>query len=100
MKLSDMKKVILAVMALALLCGCADNKTFRKSDGTEFVAKPYGWITPQDKVEGVEYELCAGNIVWSIVLGETVIAPILFTGFALYEPVMYVEPEKREKSDI
>ena len=30
----------------------------------------------------------------SIVLGETVVAPVLFTGLALWEPVDYVEPKQ------
>jgi hypothetical protein len=28
-----------------------------------------------------------GNIVWSCILVETVIAPIYFLGFSVYEPV-------------
>ena len=53
-------------------------------------------MTKEDKIEGVEYELSSGNIVWSIVLGETVVAPVLFTGLALYEPVSYTEPTKEK----
>lgn len=90
-----MRKIILfAAMAAMLLTGCADEKTFKKSDGTEFTAKPYGWMNREGKVEGVEYELCAGNIVWSCVLSETVVVPILMTGLELYEPVSYVEPKQ------
>ena len=28
-----------------------------------------------------------GNVVWSVLLVETVIAPIYFLGFSLFEPV-------------
>lgn len=90
-----MKKAILfAAMVLLLLAGCADSKTFRKADGTQFIAKPYGWMTQGDKIEGVEYELCDANIVLSVVFCETVFAPVLLTGFELYEPVLYNEPVK------
>lgn len=88
-----MKKIFFFAAAFALLCGCADNKTFKKADGTEFVATPYGWMDKENKIDGVQYELCGGNIVWSIVLGETVVAPVLLTGLSLYEPVSYSEPK-------
>lgn len=88
------KVILLAAVAAMVLTGCADNKTFRKADGTEFVARPYGWMTKDDKVEGVEYELCPGNIVLSCVFGETVLVPVLLTGLELWEPVSYNEPEK------
>jgi hypothetical protein len=90
-----MKKILLLMLVcLVIMTGCADEKTFVKSDGTTFVAEPYGWMNDSKKVPGVEYDVCAGNIVWSIVLGETVIAPVLFTGLALWEPVSYVEPKE------
>ncbi len=88
-----MRQIILfAVVAAILLTSCADEKTFRKSDGTEFTAEPYGWMNTSKKVPGVKYDVNPGNIVWSIVLGETVFAPVLFTGLALWEPVSYEEP--------
>ena len=88
--------MVFLVAVAMILSGCADSKTFKKSDGTEFIANPYGWMTKEDKIEGVEYKLSSGNIVWSIVLGETVVAPVLFTGLALYEPVSYTEPTKEK----
>jgi hypothetical protein len=71
--------------------------TLKKADGTEFTANPYGWMTKEEKIPGVEYELCSGNIVWSCILSETVIAPVLLTGVGLYEPVNYVEPNVAPK---
>ena len=89
-----MKKIILfAAIAAMLLTSCADNKTFKKADGTEFIAQPYGWMTKEKAVDGVNYELCTGNIVWSVILSETIVAPILFTGLELWEPVSYTEPK-------
>ena len=86
-----MKKIVLFLMAITLLItSCADSKRFKRADGTEFVAHPYGWIDrDSEKIPGVEYEICAGNIVWSVLTAETVVGPVLLTGLGLYEPVSY-----------
>ena len=86
-----MKKILLFALAAIMMAGCADDKTFQRADGTIFTAEPYGWMNTSKKVDGVVYDVTPGNIVWSIVLGETIIAPVLFTGLALWEPVDYVE---------
>ena len=87
-----MKKIfVFAAMAAMLLASCADSKTFRKQDGTEFTAQPYGWMNGSEKVKGVNYEMCTANIVLSVIFGETFIAPVLLTGLELYEPVDYNE---------
>ena len=90
-----MKKVtiLMALVSLILFTSCADSQTFRKSDGTEFVANPYGWMDKEKEIEGVQYELCTGNVVLSIIFGETIVAPVLLTGLELWEPVSYVEPQ-------
>lgn len=88
--------MIAAVVAM-LLTGCAENKTFKRSDGTEFTAQPYGWMTKDSKIEGVEYELSGANIVLSCVFGETIVVPVLLTGLELWEPVSYNEPRKEER---
>lgn len=49
-----MKKILFTFLILSLL-GCAENKTFKKADGTEFVAQPYGWMTDGQKINGVSY---------------------------------------------
>lgn len=89
-----MKRIILALVTCVVFTSCADNKTFKKSDGTEFTAQPYGWMDKEKEIDGVEYELCTGNVVLSIVFGETIAAPVLLTGLELWEPVDYVEPKK------
>jgi hypothetical protein len=89
-----MKKFLLLALASIIMVGCPDEKTFQKADGTTFTAEPYGWMNTSKKIDGVVYDVNPGNIVWSIVLGETVVAPVLFTGLALWEPVDYVEPKQ------
>lgn len=89
-----MKKIFIflaVVFANIALTSCADEKTFKKSDGTEFTAKPYGWMDKEKKIEGVDYEICTGTIVLSVVFSETIVAPVLLTGLELFEPVSYNE---------
>jgi len=89
-----MKKLILfLLLGLVLFSSCADSKKFKRADGTEFVAHPYGWADREDYyIDGVQYEICAGNIVWSILTCETIAGPIIFTAYGLYEPVGYKDP--------
>jgi hypothetical protein len=91
-----MKKLfVLAIVTTIMLSGCADSKTFKKADGTWFTAQPYGWMDKNDfKIDGVQYEVCVGNVVWSILTSETIVGPIILTGVGLYEPVSYIEPRE------
>ena len=77
------------VLSLLLLASCADSKII-KINGENVQVEPYGWINSDVKNDSVVYRLSAGNIVWSIILSETIIAPILLTGNSLYEPVKKV----------
>lgn len=53
-----MKKIILAALVVAsLFASCSSEKTFKKKDGSTITAKPYGWASKENKVEGVNYEL-------------------------------------------
>lgn len=93
-------KKILSVIAIAIvsivLTGCADSKTFKKSDGTEFTVKPYGWMDKDEAIDGVNYELCKENLVLSVLFSETIAAPVLLTGLELWEPVSYNEPNNNK----
>lgn len=88
------RTIFIALCVCLLLCGCAENKTFKKSDGTEVTAVPYGWMTKEKQVDGVQYELCTANVVLSVLFCETVAAPVLLTGLELWEPVSYNEPKE------
>ena len=78
-----MKKIICCVLILLLLVGCADKKTI---DGITY--DTYGLLSAEDKKNpDIQYEVVWGNVIWGVILIETVIAPIYFFGFAMYEPV-------------
>lgn len=73
----------LCIAAAALLCvACADSKVINGK-----TVPPYGLFNPEERDPDVHYELCTGNAVWSFVLFETVIAPVILCGYGLYEPV-------------
>ncbi len=82
-----MKKILTSFLIVAILAlsftGCADRKTI---NGTEY--DTYGLFDEGKKANpNIEYELVWGNIVWGVILVQTLIAPIYFFGFALWEPV-------------
>ena len=92
-----MKKLIILIMSALMICSCAESKKFRKQDGTVFEAEPYGWANYQTKkIEGVKYEINAPNMVLSLIFVETIIAPVLITGYNLFEPVFYTESDTTE----
>ena len=71
------------------LSGCGDVKTI---DGLTY--DTYGLINESEKRNpDIEYELIIGNIVWSCILVETIVAPIYFIGFSMYEPVGKKKPK-------
>ena len=92
-----MKKLIILIMSALMICSCAESKKFRKQDGTVFEAEPYGWANYQtNKIEGVKYEINAPNMVLSLIFVETIIAPVLITGYNLFEPVFYTKSDTTE----
>lgn len=84
-----MKKAIAALVGVALLLGaCADSKTI---NGVTY--EPYGLVTSGEKQNpNIKYRIVWGNVFWAVVLSETVVAPIYFVGWSLYEPVAEVDP--------
>ena len=81
-----MKRLCILVVTACFLftvASCGSNKVM---NGIEY--ETYGIFNKEEvRKEGVRYRLVIGNVVWGIILCETVIAPIYFFGFSLYEPV-------------
>ena len=75
--------VVLSVAIAVVVSGCASEKVI---DGVNY--ETYGLLNVDDaKKPCISYSRVTGNIVWSVLLSETVVAPIYFVGFSLYEPV-------------
>ena len=77
-----MKKIIGLTLALALVgCGrtaCIDGKTY----------DTYGLLNQDSsKNSKIEYRLIVGNVIWSVILCESIVFPLYFIGFSLYEPI-------------
>lgn len=82
-----MKRFFIASTIIIALCcstvGCGQVKNI---DGTTY--DTYGFINRGEKKNpNIQYELIWGNIIWGAILCETIIAPIYFFGFSMYEPV-------------
>jgi hypothetical protein len=80
-----MKKFIIILVLIASLfaTGCADKKVINGK-----VYKPYGLVTKKEiKDPNIEYEIVYGNVVWGIILSESIVAPLYFVSFSLWEPV-------------
>lgn len=85
------KSLAVAMIAVMTMTGCADNKNLPISKDDVSIkseVQTYG-LFDRESVENpcVTYELSWGNIIWSVVLIETIVVPIYMVGFSLYEPV-------------
>lgn len=46
-----------------------------------------GLLEPECKDPGIRYEVSVGNMVWSVLLLGTVVVPIYFMGFSIFNPI-------------
>lgn len=92
-----MKVKILSVflIALMLFASCATPKIFdfstRNSSGevieyNEIEVEPYGMFNQKTKNDSIKYRVSVGNVVWSVLLSETVVVPVILCGWYLWEP--------------
>jgi major membrane immunogen (membrane-anchored lipoprotein) len=79
----------LALASTMLLTACgAENKTI---EGITYAT--YGLINEKDnRNPNIAYELSGWSIFWSVVFCETVVVPIYFFGWDLYQPVGKKDP--------
>lgn len=91
-----MKKLVslfLIVTTIFMMFGCAESKTLDyhvENEIQQFEFKPYGLFNTDERNEHIKYDISIGNIIWSVLLVETIIVPIILVGWYLYEPVEYV----------
>lgn len=79
-----MRKIVTFLLCFVLLCslGCGDGRRINGS-----YHDTYGVFSLEKKDPEVCYTMIVGNVVWSVLLVETLIAPIYFIGWSLWEPV-------------
>lgn len=90
-----MKKVLSLVLASAmLLTACGDPRNLPTGVGGEQKFYPtYGLFNANTaKSDKVCYEISVGNVIWSIILIETIVFPIYFIGWSLFNPVSVKGP--------
>lgn len=77
-----MKKLLLSLTTALALSGCTNNLHVNNR-----TIESYGFLNRDEKrSDYVCYELSIGNVIWGALLFETIIGPIYFFGFDLYEP--------------
>jgi hypothetical protein len=76
-------KLITLVIAISICTACSSNMII---DGKKY--EPYGLINEKDvRSNDIKYEPCWGNIIWGSILIETIVGPIYFFGFDMFQPV-------------
>ena len=87
-----MKSLIKSMLVISALVitGCGDAKVI---NGVKY--DTYGLFDESEKKNpDIEYRIIVGNVVLSVLLFETFVAPIYFAGFSIYEPVGVKDPNK------
>ena len=92
--------LIFSILTVLMTTSCADSKDF-VINGQTVTLEPYGWANYESlKHDSVIYEASTGNIVWSVILCETIFVPVIFTGWYLYEPVALKNVEVKSDTSL
>lgn len=83
---------VLIVCVLSVIVGCGSDRTVCLPGADEKqVCKTYGqygmFNATDMKNQHVQYRVIVGNVVWAIILVETIFTPIIIFGWYLYEPL-------------
>jgi hypothetical protein len=90
--------VAVCLMLISLIIGgCGNDKHICTPDKTCHTYGQYGLFNLDDKNPNIKYELVVGNVVWDIILFETVIVPVVLIGWKLYEPVGVISTDPNMK---
>jgi hypothetical protein len=97
-----MKKFLSILLVLfVLFTSCSTTRTFYKVEQDEnknmkittqvVEASPYGLLNQVDKTEGIAYRVHIPSIIFSIVFAQTIVVPVVLTGFFLFQPYKIVD---------
>lgn len=89
-----LKTIIAIILVVVLLGGCGNNMIV---DGKEI--RTFGLIgnalndesIADVKQSNIKYKIIWGNVFWGIVLFETIVMPVYFFGFSIFEPIGEME---------
>lgn len=85
---------VMIALFMLTISGCGNTKIINRIE-----YDTYGFLNKDEKRNpDIEYDLIIGNIVWACILVETIIVPIYFLGFSLYEPVGIKDYDKPKGS--
>ena len=88
-----MKRIIAAVLIAVMLSACG-KPAILTVNGVTKEYPTYGLINRDEaRSKNVCYEISTGNVVWSILLVESVVMPLYFIGFSIYNPVRAAGPD-------
>lgn len=81
--MNKLVKIVAACAVILSLSACGNAK--------EICGKTYDtygiFQTESEHNENIRYRVIPGNVIWSVVLIESVVFPVYFVGFSIYEPV-------------
>lgn len=87
----SMKRALVLVAIVALLAAACANEQTIDGKVVESIGlvnqAPMNVVGIAHPVPCVDYQIVWGNVIWGAVLVETVIAPIYFYGFSMFEPI-------------
>lgn len=89
-----MKKIFSLLMIVSiLLISCGSDKDIyfvneKTAETKIYTFKQYGLFDKDEiKNDKIEYKIIVGNVVWAILLCETLFVPFIIIGWYLYEPI-------------
>lgn len=83
-----MKKTIAVIVALGVLLAGCGRPQYLGSGAEQKYYPTYGLFNDvSSRSKNVCYETSVGNVIWSILLFETVVFPVYFIGWSLFNPV-------------
>ncbi len=85
-----MKRLMCTIIIITTLIGCGNSRIVngkqRETIGlVNILVNDSSILEP--KWPDVQYKMIMGNVIWGIILCETVVAPIYFFGFSMFEPI-------------
>lgn len=87
------KKIVSLLVCFLFVYGCGQSMVLDVPAKTQTGHKTvqigtYGLFNQDDQMNpNVKYRIIIGNVIWSVILCETIVVPIYFIGWSLYEPV-------------